>query len=221
MDATHFGRTPTTLADAILSELAALQMDGDVGVCRTIGRIRGDSPEDIKAALHGGAPAVLLHYEGFSSIPAEQATDGQLEQDTLTFKLLCVSGQISAVRLRQDGEGERNPDLVNADRVGVEQLQDWSRYLALRALHAAKARRVRTLRGTQSYRITAEHFIGAVYLSCSREVDIYDDAPANLLQQLGIVHDPTNPTGDWWLPDNTTPISDWPPPGVDGGVTDL
>ena len=222
MDSSHFGVTPTELCDAVLSGLSALQVVGNVGAVRTIGRVKGEKVPDLKGAMLAGVPAILLHYSGGSTERA-RATHGQLETDTLNFKLLCIAGQLETIGLRMDGEGERDWSEVTPDKVGVEQLQDWGRYFALRALKTAGGKQVRTVRFTQGYRISPEHFIGAVELTCQREVDMYDDATAVYLQTLGICHDPTNGEGGPWFEpaDNETPISDWPPPGVDGGVATL
>lgn len=220
MDTTHFGRTPTELCDAILTAMSPLQRAAGAGAVQTIGRVRGDSVEDIKPALQAGVPAILLHYEGSRTV--RQAANGQRETDELLLKLLCIAGQVSSIRQRQAGDDERDYEAASAKNVGVEQLQDWGRYFAARGLRGAGAKQVKTVRTSQAYRISAEHFIGAVYMTCEREVDIYDDAGSVYLLHLGICHDPTNGvSGAWFEGDNTTPISDWPPPGVDGGVATL
>ncbi len=216
----HFGVTPTQLCTAILNAWSALQMSGGVGCVRTIARIRNNDLSAIAAGMTPGVPALLLFYGGGSSEVA--ATHGQLERDALTFELICVSGNLSSIGKRQDG-GDRDPD--TASDVGVEQLQDWARYFALRALYTAGGRSCRTVRFTQAFRIGPEHFVGSVTLACEREVDIYDDATANYLLSLGICHDPTEgyDDPDLWFSGSppVTPVSDWKPPGVDGGVTDL
>jgi hypothetical protein len=218
----HFGVTPTQICTAILNALGTLLIDGQqgTGCVRTVRRLRDDTKEALKAAMTAGAPAILLFYEG--GVSDQVDTTGLREEDLLTFKILCVSGALTNIADRQD-KGQRDPDL--AVRPGVEELQDWSRYLALRAMSSLNVTRPRTTRFTQAFQITPEHFVAAVLLTCSRWVDIYDDATANSLQSLGIVHDPTNgydpETDEWFESDNETPISDWPPPGVDGGVADL
>jgi hypothetical protein len=59
-------------------------------------------------------------------------------------------------------------------------------------------------------------------VTCERIVDIWDDATTDYLLSLGICHDPSEgyDDPDLWFTDET-PVSDWQPPGVDGGVTDL
>jgi hypothetical protein len=219
MDISHFGKTPSELCDAILDGLSALKVQGDVGVVQTIGRVRGDKLPDLQAALASGLPAILLHFvDGKTD---EQSTHGRRETDDLKFQILCIAGQMSTVAKRQ-GSSDRDYTKIRAKDVGVEQLQDWGRYFTLRALRGANAQRPRTLGFTQGVRIAADAFVGAVRFACSREFDIWDDATAVYLEQLGICHDPTNGEGGpWFEGDNETPISDWPPPGTDGGVADL
>jgi hypothetical protein len=221
MDTTHYGKTPTELVASMLTALSPLQVSDGSGCCQTIKRVFSEKADDLKLALTAGVPAVLLYYAGGRTLG--QVAHGQLETDRLNFTILCVAGHMSTQLKRQSGDDERDYTAVTSPAdVGVEQLQDWSRYFCLRALRTAGAKQVRTDRFTQSFRLSAEQYIAAVYVSCEREVDIYDDATAVYLVNLGICHDPTNgETGPWFEGDNTTPISDWPPPGVDGGVAEL
>jgi hypothetical protein len=221
VDTSHFGKTPTELASAILTGLSALQLDAGSGCVRTIGRLRSTDAEALAAALHPGVPAILLYYSGGTSKMA--STHGQIETDDLVFELFCVSGSLSAAPVNRQDTSQRNADL--AVLPGVEQLQDWTRYFGLRALSAAGGCCCRTVRFGQAHRIDPEHWIASVTLACEREVDIYDDATANYLLSLGICHDPTEGYDDpdlWFTgAPPETPVSDWQPPGVDGGVTDL
>jgi len=207
------------LAAAVLDALGELQKSPAGGCIRTIGRLADTKPASFQAALKGGAPAILIYYGGW--VTTGQDATGQLETDKLTFQLFCVAPQPTTVALRQAGD---DPDSETATMPGVEDMQDWARWLTIRALRTAGARQIRTRKGSQAFRVTPEAFVGTVTITCEREVDSYDDDSATLLLQIGIVHDPTNGYGAaaaWFEGDNTTPISDWPPPGTDGGVATL
>jgi hypothetical protein len=220
MDADHFSPTPRALSDAVLDALSALKTSGDSGCVKTVGRLVDTTAEAIQKALLEGTPAVLLHYQGFQTSPGDSS--GLVETDAMTWQILCISSNYGSRDLRLDDKSSRDPDAALVP--GVEQLQDWSRYLALRALHDAGATICRTVSGTQAHRIGPTNYIAQVTLRCDREIDFLDDDGANLLAELGIVHDPTNGYSDsaqWFEGDNETPISDWPPPGVDGGVATL
>ena len=220
MDASHYGTTPKTFCDAILSAMSAFQMvdggqgGGGSGCVKTIARIKDKSKEAIAAALASGVPAILLFYAGgkYESVTTMQ----QQWDDALTFTLYSISGTITNIDKRMDA-GDR--DIDTAINPGVEELQDWSLYYAARALRTNGAKKIIPLTHTQPYLIAPETFIAEVTLQASRYIDIYDDALATSLTTLGLVHDPSD-VDDLFEADNTTPKSD-EPPSTAGGVYTL
>jgi hypothetical protein len=222
MESGHFGTTPTTLVNAMLTAYQALLISNGgkkaggagTGCVASVNRIYDETAEGITAGCAPGVPAILVFLKG--GVYESSDTTMQRFEDLLTFRVICVSGALGSLADRLD-KGERDSD--EAFVPGVEELQDWGVYLGARALNAAGAKQVKLVNHSQAFRLTPERFAGAVTITAKRYLNIYDDALATTFERLGIVHDPTDPA-DLWEVDNITPKSDWPTT-TDGGVATL
>lgn len=210
MKAVHFGITPGVITSAIVTALKTLTP------VKSVERIENDDEESIKRGLTRtkGAPALLLMYGGGTF--QGDSTDEQTYDDTLAYTVYCVACRPSTADDRFSG-GEYDSDL--ATDPGVEELQDWALYLAVRAAHAAGARQVLAVRHSQAFELTAGRWMGTVEFTARRRLDLYDDDVSTTLQEIGIVKNPSSPP-DLFEVDNTTPKSD-EPPDTAGGVFDL
>jgi len=213
-DTDHWSSTPRLACLAILSALDELLFEnngyagGGTGCVRSIARIAHDSnPEIIKHGCHRGLPAILLFYGAGGVDPA--STTQQLFAHQMQFRLLCLSDNFESRVKRQSGAGTMDSDIATTP--GVEELQDWSMRLALRALQGVDGiARPYCQRMNPAVIVEPGVYIGTVDLIATREVDIYDDATTPVLETLGIVHrrDGTIVWDD--DPTDTVPDSTWP-----------
>lgn len=219
MQSAHFPLTPGTLSTAILAGLDTLRKTGSGGCVGTVKRI---PTEDIKTLLElcsSGMPAVLLHYAGGSF--AYDCTDGQRMTDTLRYRIFCAASRPRAYADRWDA-GQRASG--SATDPGVEELIDWSLYLAARAARTAGARKIKPGKHDPAHQIEPGVWVGFVDLECDRRLDIYDDTDAALgtLEELGIVHNPSEDPAAGHLfdeEDNLTPLSTEPTETAGGVFT--
>jgi len=210
MKAVHFGVTPGTITDAIVSALETLTP------VKTVKRIQDDDEATLKRAIATGAggPMLLVFYGG--GVYALDSAGEQSYDDTLAYTVFAVAGRSSAPADRWTG-GEHDSDL--ATDPGVEELQDWALYLSIRAAEVTGATQVIALRHTQAVQMEPGRWIGQVEFTARRGVDLYDDAVTTTLVTLGLVKNPSDPP-DLFEGDNVTPKSD-EPPDTAGGVFEL
>jgi len=203
----HYGVTPADVRAAIILGLTPLTKRDGTGVLMTLAPYAGARADLDAIATHvaGGLPAMLVAYHGGAL--SEQTTHQQSYRHVMELSVICISG---VMRSRPERLAH------TAAAPGIEDLLDWATYYAVRAMAAmddiSRARAVRhTVLAWEPGR-----YVAAVDMTCERELDIYDDALAATLAQLGIVHDPVDDT--WWTdpPADTDPDSEWPD-GLDGG----
>lgn len=219
MQATHFPTTPGQISTAILQALDTLRRTQSGGCVNTVRRVPGEDVKTLAELCQAGLPAVLLYYGGGSF--AAGSTDGQNISDTMKFRIFCAAGRPRSFEDRWDA-GQRASG--SATNPGVEELVDWSLYLATRAARDAGGRRVRPGKHEPAHLIEPGLWISFVDLEVDRRLDIYDDTGNGVgtLRALGIVHNPSEepPQGHLFDTDNETPLSD-EPPATAGGVGDL
>lgn len=215
METGHFGNTPTTIANAILTGLSVLKLTASGGCCRSLARVADVTVDELKAGLTAGVPGILVFCPGGVYLPRGTTHGSFIER--FTFSLMCCSGR-STNLVERLSDQELDPDV--ATDPGVEELQAWACYFAVRAIRGVTGlRKAIPKRFSQVFRLDASRYVGTVEIECEQTVDVWDDTLATLLETLGIVHSPTDPD-DLWEADNMTPKSDWPAT-TDGGVTDL
>lgn len=201
----HIPVTPTAIVDAILAELAVF-----ASAVPTIKRLAADDQtiEAVDRQLVGGVPAFLVACSGGPFV--SEATSGQRWVQELGITILCAAGRYSSQADRLSGTDAKP---------GVEDLLDWATYYGMQALKGVS--RVSAPRPVRHrwVRVEVGKYLAALDLTATRRVDTWEDDPATMLDDLGIVHDPTTPS-DLWEDDNETPNSDMPPT-TDGGVTEL
>jgi hypothetical protein len=217
----HYGATPTAIADAILTSLSVLLYTnggvggGGSGCAKTIKRLAGDATdaEAIDQQITRGLPAILVGSNGGTFESA--STDGQTYYQRMRFSLICAAGRYSSQRARTVGAEVLS---VVADP-GVDDLLDWSTYYAIRAARAlGGVTRIKPI-DHKWIRIEPQKYLAIAEIEATRLVDVYDDAIATELEALGIVHDPLD-LGQLFDLDNVTPNSSLPDT-IDGGVYDL
>lgn len=223
MKAEHFAITTRDVCDAILTGLASLQYQTNpqtlvtTGCVRTIGRVESDTPDALGRGLTKGLPGILLYYRGGTYAP--RGTNGLKFSDVLDIRLLCCAGN-----MRSKGERHAEDEIVptSATSPGVEELQDWAVYFAIRALRGVTGICSAYPKShTQAHEIEPGRWVGAVDLVVDRTLDCYDDSSAVVLTKLGLVANPVDDDDLWTdpltqlLPNITDPAT------KQGGVTTL
>jgi len=227
LEAAHFGSTPTTGVNLILTALSSLKMvnggagAGGSGCVRTIARYAevGYDAAAIDLLSRPGLPALLVTCFGGAFKP--MSAGGQKFEQTLKFAVLCCAGRFSNVSDRLAGE---TPTVDP----GVEDLLDWATYYGCRGLAGTAddvdGKPVRPFKNVHPtthrwIRVEPEKFIASVEIEATRYLDYFDDTPTAVLEKLGIVHNPLD-YDQLFLVDNTTPNTD-APATVRGGVVTL
>jgi len=207
----HWSSTPALIATAILADLETYLG----GFCPSISRIPSLSNADIGRAIHKGTPALLVYYGGGSCVQA--GTKKSKARHTMTWRVLCLSGNFTGKASRLEGTGEMDMDAATAP--GMDELQDFVAYIGLRALKGVdEISQERVSEFLPSETVKEGAYIGEVVFTCDREIDCYDDAITTLFATLGLVQSPTD-YDELWLdsPTDTSPDSTLPT-GIKGGA---
>lgn len=220
----HFGARPGTVCTAILSALSVFQFaDGGSGVpggsgcVRTIKRFAGDelTPDKVDLQLTAGVPAFLVaHLLGQF---VKGGANGRRFDQMAKVSILCASGRYSSQSARLAGA----TPLVDP---GVEDLLDWAVYYALRAMEGVAGVSNPAPLEQRWLRVEPGKYLAVAELQYRRRFDAWDDAPADTLTKLGLVHDPVTPTSLWEdSPTDTDPRSERPDGSLieGGGPVDL
>lgn len=202
--------TPTQAVNAIITELSRFLPGGaeGTGAVRTIARVAGDryDLEMIDGRLTKGVPAWLIlnlggPFEGVS-------TTQMLFEHQLKLSIVCAAGGYASIEDRLSG---------SAADPGIEDLLDWATYYGCRALHGVDGLSRVQPTAHKWLRIQPQKYLAAVEISAVRELDLYDDAAADHLRRVGLVHDPLDP--DVLFVDGE-PNTTWRPT-LDGGVATI
>ena len=209
--ADHFGQTPTTVCNAVISALSIFKMANGVGPVKTIKRLVTADDEAMDRQLALGLPAFLVvHLAGEFK---KGRASGQAWDQECVVSIFCCAGSFESQSDRLEGGVSALTD------PGVENLVDWATYYGVQGIAALeKIRSVRPL-NQRWHKFEPGKYIMTVDIAYTRTLDAWMDDPTTLFESLGIIHDPIDPD-DLWEVDNETPKSEWPPT-VDGGVVDV
>ncbi len=219
-EAAHFPLTPTQGVNAIIDELAlrlamrdgGAGVEGGAGCVRTIKRYADQNYDlaSIDNLTQSGLPAMLVACMGGPFRPFDTVSGWNFEH-ALKFAIICAAGRFSSQKDRISGD---EPTIDP----GAEELLDWATYFGVRALYAARFKKIRPISHLW-LRIEPERYVAVAELEAVRLIDCYDDGPYVFLERIGLVHNPSNPER-LFRADNETPNTD-APPTANGGVTGL
>jgi len=212
-DTGHWSATPRNACLAILTAFADLEFQnggagaGGTGCVKSIARIAHDTDmETIKLGLHAGLPGLLVFY-GAGRVESNTASQRRFNHE-MKFRILCLSGNFESRIKRQSGAGDMDSD--TAITPGVEELQDWSSRLAVRALQDVDGISKVYIENFDPAQVIEQGlYIGTVDIVATREIDVYDDLISTTLETIGVCHreDGTIVWDD--PPADTVPDTDW------------
>lgn len=218
VEAAHWGALPSTVAEAMVTALEELLYDGTRGCVRQVARIEADTPEAVKQAAALGTPALFVFYDR-TKYTANSA-DGRHFKGDMAFRVLaCAPTWLAKVR-RLGGDASIDYSAVlHPKEIGVEELAEWSGYMALRAaIETTGTSGCKLVESVSGEQIDPGLWVAGIDIVVSRQVDVYDDPPVATLQSIGLVHNPADENALWADPgtDENPDSDDWGDE-VDGG----
>jgi hypothetical protein len=197
-----FGVSPAYVCDRLISVLSRFVTAKTVKTVRRYAGAKEDDLEAIDRLLTTGVPAFLVFHAPGKFDP--MTTDGRRFNHRLHFGAYCCAGDYQSQTRRLEGRNDYSP--------GIDNLMRWAIYFCGRELLEVKELRGARPLGSRYLRFEPGKYVGVVEFEAVNTIDFYDDAPANALERLGLVKNPTDPE-ELFQGDNLTPNSTDPNPG--------
>jgi hypothetical protein len=202
--AIQYGFDPGYVIDRCCAALQpfvrARQNGAERGVLDTVTRLTGplDDDENQQRMLTGGTPAVLFGYSGGTYAP--YGTNQAQWMQTARFFFVAIADDATSRERRLRGY------LSRPNTPSLDHLPRWVLHYVLLELRGMQ--RILNPRPVREDLLTfgSQRFAAVVEFWCESVLDAYEALPDVTIEQLGIVHTPTD-AAHLFSDDNVTPYS--------------